>query len=266
MKRIKILFGATAIGLATIITGDAQVIIQNLYPPMTLNIGGVFTWNNGIGGNHVGYEEWDTVKVRFGSKDLINLLNSSATFTNVLYNVKGVTQIPAGSYLKIDINQPVLAMWWNEWAMFVTNRNGFNCQLNSVYDPVQNQYYNFVEIYHDYSVGSGKFFNATSAGHEADMAAIHFTFNNGAGTYFEFFGVGDFNWTAAPMSRSFSQEVKVAGKVTGGGNAVYIGMPAVMRATLTVKGAGVGERFPPFQMWSLRNAWVPGLGFPPLVR
>lgn len=266
MKHIKILFGAAVIGLATIITGDAQVIIHNWYPPMAVNISGVFAWSSSLGGDYGTYTKWDMVKVRFNSKDLIKLLNSSATFTNVLYNVAGVTQIPAGSYLKIDINQPVILMWWNEWAMFVTNRNGFSFQLNSVYDPVQSQYYNFVEVYHDYTVSSSKFVNATGAGQETDMAAVHFTFNNGEGTVFEFFGVGDFKWTTAPKESSVSQKVSVAGKVIGGGNAIYEGKSAVMQATLTVRGTGMVESFQPFEMWYLRNTWYPGLGFPPLVR
>jgi len=270
MKHIKILFGAAIISLATMITGNAQIIIQNNYPPMTLNISGVFAWDSNFGFDHGAYFEWEMVKVRFTTKDLIKLLNNSATFTNVLNHVTGVTQIPAGSFLKIDINQPVIFQWWNEWAIFVTNRNGFSFQLNDVYDPVQGDYYTFLDVYHDYAVGSSKFLYGSYAGQETDMAAIHFTFDNGEETFFEFFGVGDFKWIAAPgdyiFAGTFSQKVSVAGKIVGGGNAMYNYKPAVMQATLTFEGLGMVESFQPFEMWNNRNTWDSILGFPPLVR
>ena len=165
---------------------------------MTVNISGVLAHDSNIGGNYNGYMEWDMVKVRFATKDLFKMLNASATFTNVLGDVTGVTQIPDGSFLKIDINQPDLFLWWNEWAILVTNRDGFSFQLNDVYDPVQNTYYTFLDFYHDYAITSAKIITSNSVGHEIDMAAIHFTFNNGEGTLFEFFGVGDFKWTMDP--------------------------------------------------------------------
>jgi len=268
MKPIKILFVAVIINLATIITENAQIIIQNQYPPMALNISGIFAWNGG-GGYYKTYVEWDMVKVRFTTKDLIELLNDSATFTNVLNDVTGVTQIPAGSFLKIDINQPVIFQCWNEWAIYVTNRDGFSFQLNDVYDPVQGGYYTFLDVYHDYAVTSDKFLYGSRAGHETDMAAIHFTFNNGEGTLFEFFGVGDFKWTMAPgdyvFAGTFSQKVSIAGKVFGGGNAMFNYKSAVMHATLTVEGKRTVD-FQPFVMWRNRNTWYPTLDFPPLVR
>ena len=114
MKPIKILFGAVLINLATMITGSAQIIIQNQYPPMTVNISGVFAWNSNYGFDYGAYSEWDMDKVRFASKDLIKLLNNSAVFTNVLEDVTGVAQIPDGSFLTIDISQPLMSRWWNE--------------------------------------------------------------------------------------------------------------------------------------------------------
>ncbi len=271
MKSIKILVVTGIIGLATIITGSAQIIIQNQYPPMTVNISGVFAWNSNYGFDYGAYMEWDMDKVRFANKDLIKLLNSSATFTNVLGDVLGVTQIPAGSFLTIDISQPLMSRWWNEWAIIVTNRNGFSFQLNDVYDPVQISYYTFLNVYHDYAVGSSKFFYGSYAGHEIDMAAIHFTFNDGEGTLFELFGVGDFKWITAPRDYIFagiySQKVSIAGKVIGGGNATYNYKSAVIQATLTVKGKGTVENFQPFvDMWNTQNTWNSTLGFPPLVR
>jgi hypothetical protein len=268
IKSIKILVVAAIVSLTTIITGNAQIIIQNLYPPMTVNINGIFAWDGG-GGYYKNYVKWDMDKVRFANKDLIKLLNDSATFTNVLNDVTGVTQIPAGSLLGININQPVIFQWWNEWAIYVTNRNGFSFQLNDVYDPVQGSYYTFLDVYHDYAVGSSKFFYGSYAGHEIDMAAIHFTFNDGEGTLFELFGVGDFKWITAPgdyiFAGIYSQKVSIAGKVVVGGNAMYNYKPAVIRATLTVKGNATTD-FQPFEMWDNRNTWDSTLGFPPLVR
>jgi len=246
------------------VNGNAQIITENWYPPMTVNISGVFTYDSDMGGNYGAYMEWDMVKVRFATKDLFKLLNSSATFTNVLGDVTGVTQIPAGSVLEININQPMLFEWWNEWAILVTNRDGFSFQLNDVYDPVQTNYYTFLDFYHDYAMTSAKIITSTYASHEADKAAVHFTFNNGEGTLFELSGVGDFNWTAAPRNNSTAQQVSATGRVVGSGNAVYNDNPAVMQATLTVKGKGMAE-FQPFEMWS-RNMWYSTLGFPPLQR
>jgi hypothetical protein len=271
MKPLRILFCAAVASLMAIVGGNAQIIPHNWYPPMILDIHGVFAWENNIGGDYGAYTEWDLDKVRFNSKDLIEMLNASATFTNVLNNVNGVTEIPAGSYLIIDIDRLVMLQWWNDWAIVVTNRNGFSFPLNSVYDPVQGQYYTFMDVYHETAVGSCKFINSTAAGHEIDMAALHFTFDDGDGTVFEFFGVGDFKWTMSPKDDIFagiySQKVSIAGKVVGGGNAIIDGYkPSVMQATLTLKGREKVESFQPFQMWWNRNMWYPTLGIPPLVR
>jgi hypothetical protein len=270
MKLFRILFHVAVASLTVVAGGNAQIIPHNWYPSMTLNIDGVFAWENNIGGNHGTYTEWDLNKVRFNSKDLIEILNSSATFTNVLNNINGVTEIPAGSYLIIDIDRLVMLQWWNDWAIVVTNRNGFSFPLNSVYDPVQGQYYTFMDVYHETAVASCKFINSTGAGHEIDMAALHFTFDDGEGTLFEFFGVADFKWTMAPkdyiFAGSFSQNVYVAGKVVGGGNAMYNYKPAVIQATLNLNGKETVIDFQPFQMWWNRNMWYPTLGIPPLVR
>ena len=265
MKTTKILLCAALSSLTGIVPANSQTIIHNWYPPMTVNISGVFYQNNQVGGVYGTYTKWDMLKFRFTSKDLIRLLNSSGTFTKVLYNVTGVTQIPDGSFLKIDIDQPVMLYWWNEWSIFVTNRNGFSFPLNSIYDPVQGHYYTFLEIYHESWVGSAKFVNATAAGHEIDKAVMHFTFNNGEGTDFELLGVGDFRWTTHPQVSWDSQKTKVAGKIIGGGNAAYNGRAAVIEAKLTAQGSGMVD-FQPFQLWWFRNTWYPGLGFPPLER
>jgi hypothetical protein len=256
MKSIKILFCVVVAGLAAISTGNAQVIIHNWYPPATLNISGVFVWNTDSGGDYGTYTKWENARARFASKDLIKVLNSSATFTNVLHDVNGVTQIPDGSSLMFDIN--------NDWSIFVTNRNGFNFLLTDVYDPVQNQYYTFLDVFHDNSTGSSKFNNASGAGHETDRVDFHLTFNDGEGTLFDFTGVGEFTWTTAPKESSISQKVSVSGKVTGGGNASYQGQYAVMQATVSAKGKGMVESFLPFHMWYPLQGRNPFPDVPPL--
>jgi hypothetical protein len=241
MKPTRILFCAVVAGLTAIATGNAQVIIQNRYPLATLNICGVFTWN-GPGGYTGTYTIWENARARFNSKDLIEVLNSSGTFTNVLYNVKGVTQIPEDSSLMLDINR--------SWSVFVTNRNGFSILLTEVYDPEQNEYFTFCEVDHDNWTGSSQFHNVTDAGRETDLVNFHLTFSDGEGVYFEFGGVGKFEWAADPRETSvLGQKVSVSGKIKGGGDAIYQGYHAVLQATVKAKGKGMVTSFSPFQMW-----------------
>jgi hypothetical protein len=264
MKLTQTLICTMAVGAMIFAADKASAFetLTNAFPLATLNVSGVITYQT----NDVPTDNTNKhvttltcTKEKFTSRDIIDLLNESPTFTNVLYDVKGVMQVPANSYLIFNIAN---------FNIFVTNTSGFSFQLTDVFDPVVTNYFTFVSfetsfLFHPIVtkdapfasrwtgslVSSLEFNDVNFAGRETDLLSFALIIDDNEDTILCLFGVAKLDWSFSKVKNG-AQTVSFSLKCpTAAGSATFGGDMAVVQGEVSGKGSGVETQFEPFWYW-----------------
>lgn len=184
------------------------------YPSVPLSISGTLVYST-ASGRDMGVP---LKQLSYSSQSLIGLLNASSYATNVIFQVTGKKQIPAGSYFL-----------WNpdDENLIITNKNGFSFPLQGSYNTVSadpSYDFGYLEIDESGLVGTYDLNGATLAGSETDKTGIYFYFYDGSENEneIELYGTATLTWNYGPAKGGYQKATLIVSMSGNGSDGCYV--------------------------------------------
>jgi hypothetical protein len=174
------------------------------------------------------------------------VVNTSPVVNNVLQQVTGTNEIPAGSYLL-----------WNPYTaeLIATNKNGFSFPLSGYTDGTNYYDFGFLE-FGDEAAGTYSLNAKTLAGSETDYIGFYLDLNDGLtnNNVIELYGEATLNWTYGAASNGM-QKTKLSVSLAGdGANDLFVFGYNAAPVSFTGSGSGTWlertDDIPFFYYWN----------------